>query len=536
VSLRLLALLGRLILLKQRASLRAFVRSLRSPRRIVGFAAMFLLLGFYSWQGTRGGAVRGGLTRDSLAVFAAMMFVMSIAGGLVQQGPRFTPADVDFLFPAPFSPRHLLVWRLLHLWPLTLLSSLFFLAMFGSRLERPGRFVAGLFLMQSTALHLQLLIAVLLTRIGDAAAKRLRGAGRVAALVAFTGAVLYLVLTASEQGGLGAMISDFAQSRAARMLAFPAMQCVEFVFATTPRATLLALAWLLLGAAGSLGLLMLPEVDFREESVATTARVARLLAARRRIGATVDLEERRRVRSGALPAVRLLFRASGAVVWKNLLLLLRSWKSVLPSLLLGLLFVVPLTMASHATELVYAALLPIAVSTLFWSNALGFDLRRDLDRLDQLRALPLSPSAIVLAELLVPWVVGVTLQEALLATIALLGRGPPHGLGLLALALPLLTFLAVVIDNLALFFFAPRAQAGAARGAVASTSPAQMLRFFAWALVVTPGAALGWAVLARTRSLAGSVAAGAALELAFAVGLFLLLVKWFESRDVEATE
>jgi hypothetical protein len=529
-----IARLLRLLLLKQRAALRQFVRSLRNPRRAIGLLCMVALLSAGAWQSWRSDT---GFAKDGLGVICAMIFVMSVANGLVQQGPRFAPADVDFLFPAPFSPRHLLIWRLLHLWPIAFLSTAFLVFMLGARFERPVRFFCGMFLLQATAVHLQLLIAVLMTLAGDALAKKLRGIGRIAAVIALLGALAYLMVTVSQQGGISSALANFTQAKSAKVLLFPVVACVDFVFGETPRQTTFAFLSLALGAVGTFGLLMMPDVDYREDSVATTARIARLLAARRRTGATIDIVEGTRVRSGALPASRVLFRASGAIVWKNLILLARSWKSVAPSVVVGLLLVLPIILATRNASLEPAgfAMIPIVMVTLFWSNTLGFDLRREIDRLDQLRALPLSASSIVLAELLVPWALGVSLQEALVAVISFTGHGDRRGLGMLALTLPLLTFLAVVIDNLGVFLFQAKVT-GAARGAVASTSPAQILRLFAWIFAVIPGPLLAWWLLAWLKDPFWPFIAGATVEVALAVGLFFLLVSWYQSRDVEVGE
>lgn len=534
-----IARLLRLAWLERRAALRKFVGGLRSPRRLAGLLFMAGLFGFLIWSTSRArreGVSAGSLSREGLIVFAAMMFLMSLFAGFVQQGPRFTQADVDFLFPAPFGPRLLLLWRLLHLWPLTLLSTLFFAVIFlATRVEHPGRAFAGFVLLQVTALHLQMLISVLLTKVSDAAARRLRRAGKAAALLALIAAMAFIVMEVTRHGGIQPTIAALIESPAMRALVHPAVACGDYVFAASGAAAGFALLDLVLGAAGTLALLLLPEIDFREESVATTARFSRLLASHRRTGVAVEVEEGRRARA-AVPAPRALFRASGAIVWKNLLLLVRSWKAVLPSLLLGVLFVLPMVIAMRGmADLGWTALVPIVMLTLFWSNAIGFDLRRELDRLDVLRALPLAPAAVVFAELLVPWSLAVAAQEALVAILSLTGFGNPRSLGLVALALPLLTLLAVLIDNLLVVFFASRASSGVSRGASGHSS-AQFLRMIGWAATAAPGIAAGFALHAATGNLALAVALGVAVELALAAALFTLLVRWYRSRDVDAAE
>ncbi len=530
----------RLFLLRQRGTLRQLVRSFRQPARLIGATVVLFGFGCLIWSSVQRAGDHATLTRESFAVLGAMIFTMSIAGGFVQQGPRFAPADVDFLFPAPFTPRHLLLWRLLHLWPLTLLSVGVMTIAFGLRLERPWRFVVGMSLLQLTALHLQLLVSVLLTKATDATARRLRGAARVIAPIVLFGALLYVVFAISERGGLPQLIAPAANSSLARIVFFPAAACSDFVYGVTDRATLLALLRLVIGAAGTFVLLLLPEVDFLEESVATTARFAKAIAARRRGGGAIaiELSGGGSGRSLALPAWRGLFGGAGALVWKNLLVLGRSWRLVIPGLLVGLMIVLPgiLSMrrqggGAGGQSVAVGSLL---LATIFWSSALGFDLRRELDRLDELRALPLRPSALVFAELLVPWVVGAVLQEALLVGVHYGLAGQAH-VGSLAVALPLLMFLAVVIDNLSVFLFAPKGSTSS-RGGFGGGSPLQALRPIAWLAAAVPGAALWRCLLGLDVDPRIALAAGTLLDVAIAAGLFVLLVRLYVGRTVDAAE
>lgn len=513
--------------LRQRGVLRQLVRSLKQPVRLIGLLAVLVGFGFVIWAGSNDQIRGAGMTRDSFAILGAMLFTMGVASGFVQEGPRFTSADVDFLFPAPFSPRQLLWWRLLQAWPLTLVSVLLMSIAFGARMARPGRLVIGMALLQFSALHLQLLISVLLTRLSDRAAKRLRGVGRTVTMVVLFGGLLYLVVAVSQAGGLSSLIAPVATSSVARIVLFPAAACVDFVFADSTASMVLALARLLAAAAGTLALLFVPEVDYLEDSVATTARFARLLSARRRGGLLIDDPQGTRTARSLVPRPSvLLFRGPGALVWKNLLVMARSWKTVVPGLLVGLLIVLPTALLTRKGvangHIALAALIP---ATIFWSNALAFDLRREFDRLDELRALPFAPTRLVLAELLVPWVFGVVLQEALLLTIV---AGRSLGgvrFAAAAAAMPLLMFVAIVIDNLALFLFAPK---GAGRGS--SGSAGQALRPIAWMAAIAPGVGVWYVLLSNHFDPVIAITAGLVIDVAIAVLLFFLLVRVYESR------
>jgi len=519
----------------QRAWLRNQWRLLHRPRRLVAVLAMLAVLVFRAVSIHRGYAVQSGAAPTSLLLLGSMIFLLSAGSGFLQQGPRFASADIDFLFPAPISPRGLLLFRLLHLWPAALLSSALLVIMFGEAAGAPWRLLVGLFLLQVSALHLQLLISIALTRAGDAVARRLRGSARIALLLVLFSGVFVLIYAVSDRGGPASVVAEVSREPFARVLLFPAAACADFVAADSPLRTLLALLRLVLGAAGTFALLMVPEIDFREESIVTTARVARLLSQRRRGETVIDLETTRRVASRTGRASRL-FSGAGAILWKNSIVLSRSLRTVVPGVLFGLLFVLPAVFATRRDALGAYPMVAITMATLFGSNAFNFDLRREIDRIDALRALPLPAAAIVLAELVTPWVLCVALQELLVATVVLATGVDRAFFGALALALPIVSTVLVVIDNLAVFLFAPKPGGADARGGVSAGSPVQMLRVFAWGVALAPaGGALAIAQFLGARRWVGLTAA-ALVALAVAAALFVALVRCFERREFAAGE
>src|SRR5262249_26448885 len=182
----------------------------------------------------------------------------------------------------------------------------------------------------------------------------------------------------SERGGPKAVVASLVREPVARALLYPAAACADFASADTPARALLALLRLALGALGTFALLMVPEIDFREESVVTTARVGRLLAQRRRGETVIDLDAGRRVASRTGRATRL-FTGAGAILWKNSIVLSRSLRTVVPGILFGLLFVLPALFATRRDALgVLPAMMSITMATLFGSNAFNFDLRREI--------------------------------------------------------------------------------------------------------------------------------------------------------------
>jgi putative ABC exporter len=530
----------KLLFLKQRAWLRHQIRSLKSPRRLVAFLATAALITVrvVTMHLNRGAPSDA---HASVAVLGAMLFVLSLASGFLQQGPRFTPSDIDFLFPTPISPRGLLLFRLLHLWPLTLFSSAFMVLMFGTQAGSPWRLLVGLFALQVTAVHLQLLISVLLTRASAAAAKRLRGTARSAALAVLFVGISALIFTITEQGGIASVVEPVARAPIARFLFFPAAACADFVFADRTATLLLSLARLAVGVAGTGMLLMVPEIDFREESIETTARVSRLIAQRRRGETMIDLEGRRvRSRTGE---GALFFRGAAALVWKNGVVFSRSLRSVLSAVAFGLVFVLPILFTARPARYgvgaspvgAFVSIGALMMLTSFASNAFNFDLRREVARIDQLRALPLPASSIVLAELFLPWILCVALQEAIVAAISWFSTPQQSVIALFALLLPVASFVMVVVDNLALFVFAPKPGNVSPRGSLAASSPAQMLRLIVWAFALAP-AAFAWGLARGHVSDLLAALAAAGVECVIALALFLLLVRSFERREFDTTE
>jgi hypothetical protein len=289
-------------------------------------------------------------------------------------------------------------------------------------------------------------------------------------------------------------------------------------------------------------LLMVPESDCREESIDTTARVSRLLAQRRRGETMIELDGGRRVRSRTGRAAPF-FRGAGALVWKNGVVFSRSLRSVVSAVAFGLIFVLPVLFTPKLTRQgvgaapvgTFVSIGALVMLTWFASNAFNFDLRREIARIDQLRALPLRASSIVLAELLLPWLLCVVLQEAIVAAVALYAAHDRGALALVALLLPVASFVMVVIDNLFFFVFAPKPGSESQRGSLAASSPAQTLRLVVWAAAIAPAAFTYGFTRGRASELVAALAA-AGVECLIALALFTLLVRSFERREFDTTE
>jgi hypothetical protein len=106
----------------------------------------------------------------------------------------------------------------------------------------------------------------------------------------------------------------------------------------------------------------------------------------------------------------------------------------------------------------------LIVGLMFWltfmlANLLRFDFRGDLDLIETLKAMPVRPTALVLAELVAPIVVLALCQGALLASVAYALRTDMRVIGLIVLFTLPISALLIALENLIFLVFPVRAVA-----------------------------------------------------------------------------
>jgi hypothetical protein len=95
------------------------------------------------------------------------------------------------------------------------------------------------------------------------------------------------------------------------------------------------------------------------------------------------------------------------------------------------------------------------------TSALSFDFRGDAGRLDILKALPMTPLAVVAGQLAVPVMIATAAQWVLMACIALALQRAPSGLWMAAAFAPPVSIVLMAIENLPAFWFPVRQTPGA---------------------------------------------------------------------------
>ena len=210
-----------------------------------------------------------------------------------------------------------------------------------------------------------------------------------------------------------------------------------------------ALPWL--GAIAGLLVLLFEAVarlpvDFREASLRTSLDLERRLARVRRGQGSVAAFQGERT-AAARPVPWLMGRGpAGAIVWLRMARLLRQARGSL--VVAGVVAVGGIVLGTRVFDDSVeetAALALLAV--VYLASGLRIDLRADLDRMEVLKAWPISPVKLFAASL-VPGTLVTSLVAAIitLARCAILGEWDPGHLAVLA-AVPPLAFAWIAVDN-----------------------------------------------------------------------------------------
>ena len=406
------------------------LRRLREPRYLIGFIAGLAYIWFTGLkrifvvhnlrQGLPGVHIpTSDFVIDCVALFALITMLLAWAlpdqtGGLV-----FSEAEIQFLFAAPVSRKHLLIYKVLRQQPGILISSLL-MSFFGFG---SSRFV-GIWLAFVT-------LSLYFTTVGLARA-RLKLAG-----IGFLWRLLFVL---GSLAGLGAMlIHAFGpMPHLARYdpsvfhildqpLRTPAFQILLFIprfFATAvlpPTLAQLALACLVL-AAIAFGLLQLAgqlNVSFEDAAIHAAKKKESYV------------ERVRSFRSGqrvVFPRIPAPFRLPAkptpelAILWKNLVATLRV-SMIFMVVILGV-FAILLGESIFTPAAIRggAATLALAICCFFplvGTNILTQDLRLDLQRIEILKSYPISGERLIAAEIAAPLTV-MSLVELILLTGSLL--------------------------------------------------------------------------------------------------------------------
>jgi hypothetical protein len=431
-----------------------------------------------------------------LALFAYAAMTLLFATG--ERAIIFSPAEVTFLFPGPFSRRQLLAYKISGSIIGCLVTALFTTLMALPYGARPLATYVGTVLTLLFLFLFGLAVGLAINAVGARAHGRRRQAVLFALLLVALLAVLPLgrdVLAIPPPQ----LLERVEQSTAVRAALEPLRWFVQTVTAQSLQELLAyGVRCLAIDAALVVAVFLL-DADYLEASATASEQIyARLQRVRQGGAAAGWYRVPRKGRLLTLPSPPW-WGGVGPIAWRQLLAALRSLRglTIFLALLGGLLLVVPLLIlvgGRHSEAPAARLILPIALGILSLVSlpaTLTFDFRGDVDRMDVLKTLPMAPWRIVLGQLACGVLLLGVIQLGALAALQLaLGGLGPVLLGALLLCWPA-NFLTLGIDNL-LFLWFPTRQMVAQPGDFQMMGR-QMLQLLAKTLVLT--IAFGSAVL-----------------------------------------
>lgn len=343
----------------------------------------------------------------------------------------FTPAEVDFLFPGPFTRRQLLAYKigksLVGLLFSSFLMSVVFLRHASSwPFAWVGLFL-GMFFMQ--------LFSMAITLIAQAAGERAYTNTRKIILIAVIALIAAVALPALKGGGrIGffQMAQSLQQSRVGSVLLAP-LEVFGHLFVAShlwPDGVIYSAA--AIGIIGVLtGVVFYLDADYLEAAAAKSQAVyARLQRVRK--GGLSAMAKPGKKGKFSIPQLPNL-RGAGPIGWRQMTTALRNSRGLFFILLILTISVGPLVLSHHAEEkanhpgdpvssMTGGLVIAMGWITLVVAAWLRFDFRGDLDLLDHLKSLPISANAISIGQLITPVLMLTICHWIIIASVAVIAQ------------------------------------------------------------------------------------------------------------------
>lgn len=533
-----------LMWLQLRGVLRRLVRRTKSVRGAIFFLLGLILIGAWFAQAIVGmvflrrapASAEQFLTWGPLGLLGLVLVVLASGS---ESSLAFRPAEIDFLFPAPFSRRQLLIYKLAGRFLGAVFSTLLFSLWIGRYGHSAWFVLPGCWLALVFVQLLPIAIALAAQSVAEAAYSWVRRAFLLLVVAAIVlGA--WMSAPADLNGSWAEIVERLRHSPPVEMLLAPFTVFVKAILA--PRLFPDFLQWAGLGLLinGLLvgGVLWL-DANYFEAAMAASRRVQSRLSAMRRGGGTamgraVEGASRRRV--PMFPR----WAGAGTIAWRQATTLVRTswWLWIILALGFTAPSVMPMLAAGKkgpTTALVLGGgSAGLAYLTIMLTWTVRFDFRAEMTRMDWLKMLPLRPLALVVGELLVPCLATAAVQLIIWTTLCLFAGEPMWIFAGVALALPVCAFL-YGIENLLFLLFPP--QTMLTQVLDLQTFGRQfvlaMVKALTW-LVVTlvvglPSLAVGWLC---GESIAAGIVTACLLLVAVDAGLLAAIAWAFQRFDV----
>lgn len=414
--------LWKLLRLLLRARVRRIGRGLRTPKGIVYTVVAFGLLLLWLGPTLALGLLHPERDPQVVRAYAPLallaLWLLNLLSVTPETGITFLPAEVDLLFPGPYRRRELLAYKMAGI----VIGSAGVAVMFTVFLARHVASLAAGYVGAWLGVLFVQLLHLAVTLLAATVAERAFTLGRrlvlaAAGLLILAGAALSL----AGEGGVGAVVERFRNSWLGTgvLAPFEVFGRVAGARNWFPELLVWSAAGVALNAALAFIVLRL-DADFLEASVGASQRLYERLQ-RARSGTLVHAG-----RGGGKPrriARPRWWGGAGPIAWRQLVTAARSAKGLMILfLIIGAAVGLPAVFQSRLPNLaVWPAVIGMGVSSLFYfPQMVRFDFRGDVDRMDTLKALPVSATAIVLGELCIPVLITTLLQLLVIVVLGLL--------------------------------------------------------------------------------------------------------------------
>jgi len=456
----------RLQFLLTKATLR---RLLRGARTVRGALLLLFTLGL-TGMGIAPSLLMIAMNRQSPEILDFMATAESILPGILlilwlmllltsagEFSLFFSPAEIDFLFPAPFHRRDLVLYKLSKTAQGLLLMSFFFTLYFLPALRSWISGFVGIFL----SLAFMNLAGMVLTLAGQIVSTHAFNTGRKAILLVVASLAAAALLQVNAGGLAGRNLLEIAEglrgSVPGRILLAPFEVLSRTICSSGIQGGLLR--WGLTSLAMNAALLALVfrlDADYLEAAAAISGKIhERTLRTKQGGGMAVSASSSSiRLKPSLFPWLG----GTGPIAWRQIVLTLRRSRiQIIVSVLLATIFFVTIRPGEAAAEgipVTLALLSGLLYLTFLLTMQAPWGFRGDLDHLEGFKTLPIRPISLVIGELS-GGVILLTLIQVVILGIALLILPVKASLILAAMAFaaPLNTTL-IGVNNL-LFLYYP---------------------------------------------------------------------------------
>jgi ABC-2 type transport system permease protein len=350
-----------------------------------------------------------GRTADSFyevfPVVVLLYVVLNMLTSLSERAIHFSPSEVDFLFPAPFSRRALLLYKILSSVTGAIFIALFIPLSMVIYIRSLAAAAVGFFLVWLLVNSLTMCAQLVAQTVSERAFTR----GRkllLAGLIALAVAALAEAAGRGLDGGWQDSLLRVRHSLAAEIVLAPFAPFAKIIVAE--RLIPDALGWAALGTVLVVGIYAVA-IRLDANYLETAVRVSRQMQERRRrlmSDGIMAATSKRVVRSSRLPRLPWL-GGVGPLVWRHVIQWRRGSRRALVFIVLIVIgFAAPLVFGSHkgggVPGLLPHMVIGIAAYLSFFvsfQTPLGF--RGDYERMDLLKSLPIRPWAMACGQMLV---------------------------------------------------------------------------------------------------------------------------------------